>query len=551
MKTKDRFLIIFTLALLAAPVLTPGQAWAKKRDFRCVSSAEGTRTCVGKLPKAIYPQPIAILFPRASARRSPSVEPPNWVLYLHGNNTANKDLPTLLNHYRLADSLGRAKRQSILIFPLSRSTSAGGATADYREYLADPIRLHAFLAEIQSRLRADFGLRRFVHPERLHLMGHSGAYRTLAAILRTHARPTDTSAAYTIPLAASHASIAEVVLLDALYGELDAFTDFGRFALDDRLGIARLWSVYGSRGGLSRNTACLLQRLDSPLGVFGGCAAEWSQACNPSAALPLAPPDWACAPRFSASVSEYADARVGVLKSHVPHDSIPQDLLAPILARGRLSHRPCAGTEQADTGLACVDRWEGTALNAATGAPWSPYAMPSGVPLIARSAPGFVPQAYISANEAADACARSGKRLCRESEWQDACQGPEGRIYPYGNTYERGNCNDFRAVHPVIEFYGTDASWVWSYTSMNDPGINQQASTLALGGAQAACQNVFGISDLVGNVHEWVIPGPSSDGTTPRGAFRGGFYVDAEINGSGCLYRTTAHGPAYHDYSTG
>ena len=36
-----------------------------------------------------------------------------------------------------------------------------------------------------------------------------------------------------------------------------------------------------------------------------------------------------------------------------------------------------------------------------------------------------------------------------------------------------------------------------------------------------------------------------------HGRFRGGFYGDAEINGPGCLYVTSAHDPTYHDYSTG
>ena len=46
-----------------------------------------------------------------------------------------------------------------------------------------------------------------------------------------------------------------------------------------------------------------------------------------------------------------------------------------------------------------------------------------------------------------------------------------------------------------------------------------------------------------GNLHEWVA---DVDGT-----FRGGFYADAVLNGTGCLYRTTAHAASYHDYSTG
>lgn len=47
--------------------------------------------------------------------------------------------------------------------------------------------------------------------------------------------------------------------------------------------------------------------------------------------------------------------------------------------------------------------------------------------------------------------------------------------------------------------------------------------------------------------HEWiseVTPG----GT---GVFKGGFFVDAKINGPGCFYATTAHAQIYHDYSTG
>ena len=48
---------------------------------------------------------------------------------------------------------------------------------------------------------------------------------------------------------------------------------------------------------------------------------------------------------------------------------------------------------------------------------------------------------------------------------------------------------------------------------------------------------------MVGNLHEWVM--------SARPTFRGGYYLDTHLNGDGCAYRTTAHGAAYHDYSTG
>ena len=38
---------------------------------------------------------------------------------------------------------------------------------------------------------------------------------------------------------------------------------------------------------------------------------------------------------------------------------------------------------------------------------------------------------------------------------------------------------------------------------------------------------------------------------TSHGRFRGGWYGDAENNGPGCTYVTSAHEPTYHDYSTG
>jgi formylglycine-generating enzyme required for sulfatase activity len=78
---------------------------------------------------------------------------------------------------------------------------------------------------------------------------------------------------------------------------------------------------------------------------------------------------------------------------------------------------------------------------------------------------------------------------------------------------------------------------------MNDPRLNQTPGTLAKTGGYARCTNAFGVFDMVGNLHEWVM--------SPRPTFRGGYYLDTHINGDGCSYRMTAHGAAYHDYSTG
>ena len=78
---------------------------------------------------------------------------------------------------------------------------------------------------------------------------------------------------------------------------------------------------------------------------------------------------------------------------------------------------------------------------------------------------------------------------------------------------------------------------------MNDPGINQQPNTVDRTGSNPGCVSAEGIYDLHGNLHEWI--------DDPDGTFKGGFYADAELNGPGCTYTTTAHTFGYHDYSTG
>jgi hypothetical protein len=195
-------------------------------------------------------------------------------------------------------------------------------------------------------------------------------------------------------------------------------------------------------------------------------------------------------------------------------------------------------------GRICIDRYEAR-LQTLEGADWvdaSPFERPAGRQR-AVPAQGQVPQGYISGSEAASACAEAGKRLCTSDEWLLACQGPQASTYPYGNAHREGACNDrYGGGHPVVDYFGTSEG-VWDGVHMNDPGINQQPGTVAPGGAYDACVSVWGIYDLHGNLHEWV--------ADDSGVFRGGFYADSVINGPGCLYRTSAHDRAYHDYSTG
>ena len=194
----------------------------------------------------------------------------------------------------------------------------------------------------------------------------------------------------------------------------------------------------------------------------------------------------------------------------------------------------------------CIDRYE-AALEAWDGSAWvarSPYdTLGSGERVRAVVRAGQVPQAYISGDEAEAACEQAGKRLCTSEEWLEACRGAAGNTYPYGDSHIDGACNDdYAGSHPLIDYFGT-SDGIWDSAHMNDPGINQMAGTVAAGGDHGACESAWGAFDLHGNLHEWV--------ADASGSFRGGFYADASINGTGCGYVTTAHDRGYHDYSTG
>lgn len=192
----------------------------------------------------------------------------------------------------------------------------------------------------------------------------------------------------------------------------------------------------------------------------------------------------------------------------------------------------------------CIDRYEAMlaeVLPNDTRVAWSPYANPGDVDVVALSVAGVVPQGFITQVQAADACARAGKRLCGDGEWLRACQGASATTYPYGDVREPGVCNDARGCHPVIQYFETDDSFVWS--QLDHPCISQLPEGLQLTGAHLGCSAGEGVFDMMGNLHEWT--------ADPAGTFRGGFYVDTVINGPGCQYATTAHNVFHWDYSTG
>jgi sulfatase modifying factor 1 len=195
----------------------------------------------------------------------------------------------------------------------------------------------------------------------------------------------------------------------------------------------------------------------------------------------------------------------------------------------------------------CVDKYEASLVELmADGSEraWPYYQPVEGHTVRAVSEKGVFPQGYISEKQAIEACGRSGKRLCKPAEWKTACRGPDPKKFGYSDQRTPGTCND-TGKSPVGMFYGAEiaSGKAWSWDKMNDPQLNQMAGGLAETGSHEGCSNGYGVYDMVGNLHEWVLD--------PEGTFQGGYYLDVTQNGDGCGYRTDAHAAWYHDYSTG
>ena len=136
-------------------------------------------------------------------------------------------------------------------------------------------------------------------------------------------------------------------------------------------------------------------------------------------------------------------------------------------------------------GRFCVDRYEGSLVEELPNGEeqaWSPYKSVEGHSVRAVSVAHVVPQGYISADQAVQACARAKKRLCKPAEWRKACMGPLKTIYPYGNTNQPRRCNDHGA-NPIAATFGVAAPRrVHEWDAMNFPMLNQVDNTLAKSG---------------------------------------------------------------------
>lgn len=152
---------------------------------------------------------------------------------------------------------------------------------------------------------------------------------------------------------------------------------------------------------------------------------------------------------------------------------------------------------------------------------------------------GEYPMVVVSYTEAKQLCKRQNKRLCSESEWTFACEGPDALPYPYGYTRDAEACT----IDITTQVLADDALWPRN-TGRAVRGIDK-AFHGTPSGSRAACKSPFGVYDMTGNLDEWT---ESTGGGRYPSILKGGFWSKVRAR---CRPSTRAHGPVFVTYETG
>jgi sulfatase modifying factor 1 len=151
---------------------------------------------------------------------------------------------------------------------------------------------------------------------------------------------------------------------------------------------------------------------------------------------------------------------------------------------------------------------------------------------------GGHPPVMVSAYDAAALCAEKGKRLCWESEWTAACEGPDKLPFPYGLKRSKDKCNiDNLYAHPSLDnVYHKNAA-------IQDRELRKLDQSVP-SGSKESCKSGFGVYDLTGNFDEWVLT-EQKRGKGEWAGLKGGAWGRVR---NACRPITTSHVPEFTYY---
>jgi len=103
-------------------------------------------------------------------------------------------------------------------------------------------------------------------------------------------------------------------------------------------------------------------------------------------------------------------------------------------------------------------------------------------------------------------CADQGKRVCTETEWTMACEGPEYKPYPYGYARDPEICRgDQKGVEPEAEGENDRGDPFYKFASKKKDVRSAELERLWQGvpsGSQPKCVSDYGVYDMPGNADE-------------------------------------------------
>jgi formylglycine-generating enzyme required for sulfatase activity len=138
-----------------------------------------------------------------------------------------------------------------------------------------------------------------------------------------------------------------------------------------------------------------------------------------------------------------------------------------------------------------------------------------------------LPLGDASWEDASAICRAQDRRLCRETEWELACEGEQ--MLPYTTGFERDPlaCNFDRS-------------------NLVDPKTGRLRDMRQPADQLERCVSPFGVRNMNGNMDEWVIRERTAGNW--RSALKGGWWMAARER---CRPATTAHAETFHELQTG